>query len=132
MIQLLLEADYSVLVIFDKEDRQHKALRCHKGGISHLLLKREERESREFLTDLRPIVRKLNNDDSIYTFLTIFTETRPLRWHEAAELIVGDISLRNVAFNLAQNLPESYLRQYSTPTLNQTFWRPKQFVSPLR
>lgn len=92
-----------------------------------MLLAREENEMREFLADVRPLV-KLLQEDMIFEFLRLFTSTHPVRWEEAKELVTGDLSLGSAAFNRAHHLPSSYLRQHSTPRLFQILQRPKKLV----
>ncbi|KAK4299743.1 hypothetical protein Pmani_027995 [Petrolisthes manimaculis] len=78
LIKLDVEAGCCLLMGFNLKVGKHKAIGRRNWNEPVLVMEREELEAREFLTDIRPLMKGL--EDSMTTnFLKYFTDTNPVR-----------------------------------------------------
>lgn len=103
---------------FIEDDWQHKASCRFSDDAPVLEVVREEMEVREFLMDLRPLLKNVDRCHVNY-FLTSFVRINPVSWSDAQELVYGDLTLREVAFQrlYRSQLPLSYILQHFPPYL---------------
>lgn len=60
-------------------------------------MKREEKEVREFLVDMKPLLKRANKY-SVNNFLSEYVRLNPVSMTDGLKLVCGDLTLREEAF----------------------------------
>lgn len=115
----LPDSNISLVAGFRYTTRQHLAHAFHLFRKSPFLsVKREEREVREFLVDIRPILKRVDKL-LLNPFLKRYVRLNPVSWNDALKLVCGDLTLREKVFQrlCRSQLLLSDIQQHCSPHL---------------
>ncbi|KAK4297557.1 hypothetical protein Pmani_030038 [Petrolisthes manimaculis] len=117
-----LESGWYLVAGFDYCTRKHMVMGRHSKSESKIEVKRDEKEVREFLFCVRPLLREVK-ENIVNEFLRNFTHANPIKWNDALDILQSELSLQELAYQcVCQNLPLSYVRHHA----------PKQFYTSIR